>query len=114
MLPSEQPFLPSLAEPAEFPADREKPDLQKRTVAEVADAEQGPQGLIDGADGSSGDVQIGDALMEDATGHDEREDQDANRGQDTASIRDTILCEKPLSSSREGGVLFLGGGRDVE
>ena len=51
--------------------------------------------------------------MEDAFQHDERDDQNADREQDTAGTHYVILCDKTISSSREVGTLCDSGGCHV-
>src|SRR6266705_2149890 len=65
-------------QPVEFPADRDKPDWEEQTVDYVARADNGPKSLTDDADCASCYSQIGDAFVEDALQHDEREDQNAH------------------------------------
>ena len=70
-------------QPVEFPADRDKPDWEEQTVDYVARADNGSKGLTDDAQSTSHDAQIGNAFRKDALQHDEREDQNAERSQDT-------------------------------
>src|SRR5437763_1959737 len=91
------------SQPVEFPADRDKPDWEEQTVDVVARAYNGAKSLTDDADCASCYSQIGDAFVEDALQHDEREDQNAHCGQDTGSIHCVTLGDQALSRGREGG-----------
>src|SRR5438046_7660553 len=48
--------------------------------------------------------------MQDAVQHRERDDQNADREQNTADTHYVILCNKTISSSREDGMLCDSGG----
>src|SRR6266699_128630 len=84
----------------EFPADREKPDREEQTVDKEARAYDGPKGLTHDAQDTGHDAQIGNALMENALEHDEREDQNAERGQDTSGGHGVRHGDQALSGSR--------------
>jgi|SRR5579859_6813039 len=79
------------SQPVEHPANHEKPDGQEKAIDKVARAYDGAKGFTDHAQGTGRDAQSGDPFRKNAPEHDEREDQDTDRGQDADSIGTVVL-----------------------
>ena len=72
------------AQSEEFPADRDQPDHFEDKEDYVADAYNGPESLTEDGYGSSYYAQVRDTSIEDTSQHHKRNDQNADREQDTA------------------------------
>src|SRR6266480_3672378 len=98
-----------LAQPEKFPTDRNQPDHFEYKEDNIAEANKGSECLAQDGYDTGYYAQVGDTFMEDAFQHHNRDDQDADREQDTAGIYRVSHGDKTFSGSRVSGSLYSTG-----